>query len=121
MAIFQGENLSFRIVLKDENGDTILTSEVDDISAKLYNETNNKIYVLYELTGNSDTGPLDRTIADDTDAYLFELYAADSITMPPGRYIVQITYKVTDTLFPEDNNKKITIQKGALISIMKAI
>lgn len=122
MAIFQGENLAFKIILKDSNGSVIETTSIDDISAKLYNEAQNKVYIEYAL-GNGDSGILDRTIIadDDHSGFLFEIYGVDSAILLPGRYIIQIEYKVSDSRFPKDNDYKIYKQKGALITINKAL
>lgn len=124
MAIFQGENIKFKIVLKD-NGVVVSTapSVISDISAKVYLESNSKVYLEYTLNG-VDNGPLSRRLVNDgfNTGYLMEIYAVDSITMPPGRYIIQVKYKTVDADFQGgDLGKKINIQKGVLITILKSV
>lgn len=119
MAIFQGENLAFKIVLKDENGDSISTDDINSIEATLYNETSKKVAVEYDETGTDPIRLIDP--ASDKSGFEFELSAVDTVGMAPGRYIIQIDYTVTNGVFDLDGSLKKTTQKGALVSIMKSI
>lgn len=120
MAIFQGENLSFKIVFKDETGTIIPANTIDEIDAVLYLETNNRPYVTYAYP--TAVAPVRDIVKENDDSgFLFELAGVDSATLPVGRYIIQMTYTVTSSAFPLDSNKKISTQKGPLISILKAV
>jgi len=133
MAIFQGENLSFTIVLKDEDNAVIPVTSVNDIVALLYLESNKKPYIywaydagssIYPRPYVSSTTPTIVLTAKDMEAnltsngFLFELLSADTAILPPGRYIIQISYNTTNAALSEDKN---SIQKGALVSILKSV
>jgi len=129
MAIFQGENIKFKITVTNQDGDVVPNSQVQSISANLYNENNRKVYISY-ADDNGDAGILDRLIrkvgddpgpADPNADYWFAIAGVDSLTLLPGKYIIQIEYALVDTDFNKDNGQKIYKQNGALISIKKSI
>jgi len=124
MAIFQGENIKFKIVIKNQEGSVVSTSQIATIKADIYNESNRKVYIQY-ADDNSNTGILDRVInedpADPTSGYMLIVYGVDSETIIAGRYIIEIEYTMTDTDFDKDGGQKIYKQNGALFSVKKSI
>jgi len=138
MAVFQGENLLFSIILKDNDGVAIPTSEINDIVATLYLEYNDKPYFHFGLDPDPnipvDTeGLYDRnpiwtipvsgvtspiTAIPEDDAFSFAITSTQTNALKPGRYIIQITYNTTNGSFTDNKN---SIQKGALLSISKGV
>jgi len=117
MATFQGENIAFKIVLTDDSGDVISTDDVVDIEFDLYLEYNKKVYLTYAINNTGEEREI--RAATDKSGFEFELEATDSADLVPGRYIMQVKYQTTDTRF--DGGTKITMQKGPLVKIMKAV
>ena len=142
MAMFQGENATFKIILKDDAGDTIDPTNIVDIVASLYLESNYKRYVHWGLKPDPTVTPpenpenpnIDGLYDRDPDGLTtrsmvtsgtgddagFELYlqSEDTLIMPPGRYIIQITYNTTNAPLAGGEN---STQKGALLTLKKAL
>jgi len=121
--IFQGENILFKIILRDENDAVIPCASVLYIRANLYNEASNKIYIQYTDTATNAT-ILTRKITDGVDTTSFDLpvYGVDSDILPPGRYIIEIEFATTDVSFGDpDGNKRVSKQNGTLFSVIKSI
>lgn len=124
MAIFQGENIKFKIVIKNQEDSVVNTSQIATIKADLYNEASRKVYIEY-ADDNTNTGILDRVISEDpadpASGYILIIYGVDSETLPAGRYIIEIEYTMVDSDFDADGGQKIYKQNGALISVKKSI
>jgi hypothetical protein len=135
MAMFQGENSRFLIKLRDANGDVILPVNINDIVASLYLESNYKRYIHWALSPDPGISNPDGLYDRDPDGLIslqivdngltgddagFELYlqTEDTLNMPAGRYIIQVTYNTTEGGLVGGEN---SIQKGALFTLKKAI
>lgn len=132
--LFQGANQQFRISVKDGNGNVIQTADINDIVISLYLETNYKRYIHWGL--NPDPGITDpdglyvrnpdglttqsmvSSGTGDDAGFDFYLQSEDTLLMPSGRYIAQITYNTTNAPLAGGKN---TIVKGALITIKKSL
>lgn len=122
MAILQGENIKFKIVINDQDGGTITTNNITSISANLYNEASRKEYIGYSQIPPYDSIDNREILTEDDDSgYILRLYGVDTATLPPGRYIIEIKYTMLDLDFEEDGGHKIYKQNGALISVKKSI
>ena len=126
MELFQGDNETLSLVLKDQiNGSNIESSIVNDIVAVLYLEYNKKPYVYWCLSGGS---VYDRnkyvnltaqliTLNSDGYTFNFNLESSDTENMPAGRYIIQISYNIDSAELTEG---KFVTEYGALTTIRKS-
>lgn len=138
--LFQGANQPFHITILDGDGNVTPIADIKDIVISLYLETNYKRYIhwglnpdpgitggenlvlykRYSISGGDDIDSQNMVSSGTGDDAGFDFYlqSEDTLLMPPGRYITQITYNTTNAPLAGGEN---TIVKGALITIKKSL
>ena len=114
--MYQGENAKFIIKLEDSNGNIIPKLDVSQIRILIYGEADRRTYLRYFYPAVPDESPIEEV--PDEEQFFFHIDGAESLPLPPGRYMISIK-SITDSAdFLEG---LVDIEEAPIFTIVKTV
>ncbi len=103
--MFNTENRVYRVVIKDNNGDIIPGSSINEMEVIIYHDQIMRKALKFMLHGD---GTEDGIIYPESDYHKFVITSDMTSGLKPGKYIIQIKYEVDDPAIPPEDRISIS-------------